>query len=65
MDYKIRKTKLEEMKFVEDAHRRSILEICSNDYTSNQIEKFAGVKYTSDIWAKSINNEFHISIEVN
>ena len=43
MDYKIRKTKLEEMKSVEDAHRRSILEICSKDYTSDQIEKFAGV----------------------
>ena len=53
------------MKSVENAHRRSILEICSKDYTSDQIEKFAGVKYTSDIWANSINNEYHISIEVN
>jgi len=65
MDYKIRKTKIEDMKAVEDAHRRSILEICSKDYTTDQIEKFSGVKYTSDIWENSINNEYHISIDVN
>jgi putative acetyltransferase len=64
MDYLIRKTSLEDMKSVEDAHRRSILQICSKDYSDEQIEKFSGVKYTSDIWANSINNEYHISIEV-
>jgi putative acetyltransferase len=65
MNYIIRKTKLEDMKAVEDAHRRSILKICSKDYTPDQIEKFAGVKYTSDIWENSVNNEYHIVVEVD
>ncbi|MBT4790185.1 MAG: GNAT family N-acetyltransferase [Halobacteriovoraceae bacterium] len=65
MDYKIRKTKLEDMKSVEDAHRRSILEICSNDYTLDQIEKFSGVKYSAEIWDNSVNNEYHIVVEVS
>lgn len=65
MSYIIRKTKLEDMKSVEGAHRRSILEICSKDYSADQIEKYAEVKYTSDIWENSINNEYHISVEVD
>ena len=65
MEYNIRKTELEDMKSVEDAHRKSILEICSKDYTPGQIEKFSGVKYTSDIWENSINKEYHIVVESN
>ena len=65
MNYKIRKSKIADMRSVEDAHRRSILEICSKDYTADQIEKFSGVKYTSDIWDNSINNEYHIVVEVD
>ncbi len=38
LDYVIRKTKLEDM---------------TKDYTPDQIEKFAGVKYTSDVWENS------------
>lgn len=63
MDYKIRKTKMEEMKAVEDAHRRSIKKICSKDYSPEQIEKFAAVKYTEDRWEHSINNDYHIVVE--
>jgi len=63
MNIKIRKTNLEDMKAVEDAHRRSIQNICSKDYTSHEIEKFSAVKYSTDIWENSIHNDYHIVIE--
>jgi putative acetyltransferase len=61
----IRKTKLEDMKSVEDAHRSSIQEICSRDYTEDQIESYSFVKYTLDRWENSVNNDYHIVVEVD
>jgi len=53
------------MNAVIDAHRRSIIEICSKDYTPEQITKFSEVTYSSDIWKNSVNNDYHVLIEVN
>lgn len=52
------------MKAVEDAHRRSIIEICSKDYSPAQIEKYSAINYSSEIWEKSINDDYHLVVEV-
>ncbi len=65
MNYLIRKTTIEDMKAVEDAHRRSIVEICSKDYSEEQIEKYSDVRYTPERWENSINMDYHISVEVD
>ena len=46
----IRKAKLDDMKSVMRAHTLSIEEICSKDYTSEQIAKWADVNYSNDVW---------------
>lgn len=65
MDYIIRKTKIEEMVSVMDAHSRSIRQLCSKDYNQDQVSKWSSVNYTESIWHNTINNEFHICVEVN
>ncbi len=64
MEYKIRKTKIDDMNSVEDAHRRSIIEVCSKDYTADQIAKYSAVKYSPEVWENSVNNHFHVVVEV-
>ena len=63
MNYVIRKTKLDEMTSVEDAHRRSIQQICSKDYSPEQIKYYSDVKYTEYRWKQSIENDLHLSVE--
>ncbi len=63
MNFNIRKTKLEDMAGVMDAHRRSILELCSKDYRPEQIQAWANVNYSKDIWQRNIELEFHYVIE--
>ena len=53
------------MKAVEDAHRKSIIKICSKDYSPDQIEKYSAINYSSENWEKSINNDYHLVVEVN
>jgi hypothetical protein len=50
MQYVIRKAKLDDMKSVMRAHILSIEEICSKDYTSEQVAKWADVNYSNDVW---------------
>ena len=64
MQYVIRKAKLDDMKSVMRAHKLSIEEICSKDYTSEQIAKWADVNYSNDVWQKSVLEEIHYVIEV-
>jgi putative acetyltransferase len=64
MQYVIRKAKLDDMKSVMRAHKLSIEEICSKDYTSEQIAKWADVNYSNDFWEKSVQEENHFLIEV-
>lgn len=65
MNYTIRKTKIADMQAVESAHRKSIIELCSKDYTPEQIDKYSNVKYTPDRWEASVNNDYHICVEVD
>lgn len=59
----IRNTLVEDMKAVMDAHRRSIIELCSKDYNDEQIKCWSTVKYSLDIWKCSVNDEFHLVVE--
>lgn len=53
----IRKGRLEDINKVMNIHRRSIRELCAKDYNQDQIEKWSDVKYTMDIWTKTINQD--------
>lgn len=54
---KIRKAEIKDMEAVNAAHRRSIREVCSKDYTSDQIEKWSDVTYSLDVWTNTVTNE--------
>lgn len=63
MEIKIRKSTIEDMSAVMDAHRRSSLELCSKDYSNEQVSLWSDVKYNSEIWENSVNNEYHLVVE--
>ena len=65
MDYLFRRARFDDMIEVMRAHRLSIKEICSKDYTPEQIEKWSDVKYTDEVWEDSVNKDFHYVIEVD
>ncbi len=53
----IRKASLQDKKSVEAAHIRSIREVCSKDYSKEQIEKWSALKYSDDVWDKTVNQD--------
>lgn len=59
----IRRSVREDMKAVMDAHRRSIVELCSKDYNDEQIKCWSSVNYNQDIWERSVNDEYHLVLE--
>ncbi len=61
----IRKSIIQDMEAVMDAHHRSIVELCSKDYNEEQIRCWSSVKYSDEIWRNSIENEYHLAIEKN
>lgn len=61
----IRKSKIEDIEQVMDAHKRSIVELCSNDYNEEQIDCWSNVNYSHDIWSRSVNDEYHLVVEKN
>ena len=63
--YKIRQAKIEDKVAVNEAHKRSIREVCSKDYNSEQIEKWSNVTYDDKIWENGIKNHFYYVVEVN
>lgn len=65
MKYKIRKSTLEDIYGVQEAHKRSIIEMCSGDYSREQIEKYADINYSKEIWEKSVTSEFLLVVEAN
>lgn len=65
MNYLIRRAKIDDMPEVIRAHSVSIKELCSKDYTPEQIEKWSDVNYSKEIWKTSVINEFHYVIEVD
>ena len=64
-NYTIRKGQISDMQMVEDAHKRSILELCSKDYTPEQIKSFSSVKYDYDIWVNSVTKDYFLVVEVD
>jgi len=65
MKYEIRKTTIEDMKMVEDAHRRSIIELCSKDYSKEQIKSYSNVNYSKEVWNESVTKDFHEIVITN
>ena len=65
MNYLIRRARLEDMQAVMRAHKLSIEEMCSKDYSPFQISKWADVNYQKEIWEKSVNSDLHYVIEVD
>ena len=59
----IRRTKFEDMTAIMDAHRRSIIELCSKDYNQEQINCWSSVNYNGKLWSQAITHDYHISIE--
>lgn len=53
----IRKAILQDKRSVEAAHIRSIREVCSKDYSADQIEKWSAIKYSDDIWHNTVNRD--------
>ena len=65
MNYTIRKSKIEDMNEVMDAHQRSIRELCTQDYNQDQIDKWSDISYCPEIWSKTVNDEYHLVVEVD
>jgi len=64
-DYIIRKSIFEDKVAVNEAHMKSIREVCAKDYSSEQIKHWSSLTYTDDVWTISVNNDFHYVIEKN
>ncbi len=64
MHYVIRKSKMDDLDEVIEAHKRSILELCSRDYTEEQVNRWSDVNYSLQVWARSVLHEFHWVVEV-
>jgi putative acetyltransferase len=65
MSYIIRKSQIEDKLDIQNAHRRSIRELCSKDYGAKEIEAWSSVIYTDDVFTNSVKNDCHIVIEIN
>jgi N-acetylglutamate synthase-like GNAT family acetyltransferase len=48
-----------------DAHVRSIREVCSKDYTSEQIAAWSGRNFRAQVWCRTIDRDFVWVVEVN
>ncbi|MEE6248822.1 MAG: GNAT family N-acetyltransferase [Bdellovibrionota bacterium] len=62
---KIRKTKLEDIDAVMRVHSSSIRDLCSNDYSEDQIQLWSAVNYDEGIWQNSVLREHHLVLEVD
>jgi putative acetyltransferase len=64
-NFSIRKSQIEDMLNIQDAHRRSIRELCSKDYSSKEINAWSSVIYTHDVFSNSLKNDCHLVVEIN
>lgn len=48
-----------------DVHVRSIRDVCSADYTPEQIEAWAGRKFKPELWCQSIDRDYVWVVELN
>jgi putative acetyltransferase len=65
MNYVIRNAKIEDMQGVMKAHKLSIEQLCSKDYSPDQISCWADVKYSTEIWESSVRDDLHHVVEVD
>ncbi|MBX3039781.1 MAG: GNAT family N-acetyltransferase [Bdellovibrionaceae bacterium] len=56
--FSLRRARHEDASSIITAHRRSIREICSQDYTPEQIEAWAGRNFQEDRWHKTMDRDF-------
>ncbi len=61
----IRRAKLEDKTATNDAHKRSIREVCSRDYNEEQIRIWSDVTYSDDIWENTVKNDICFVLEKN
>lgn len=65
MHSKIRKAQIEEKRSVNDAHVRSIREVVAKDYNHEQIEAWASLEYTDDVWQNTLVNDHYRVVEID
>ncbi|PIP94370.1 MAG: hypothetical protein COW00_00970 [Bdellovibrio sp. CG12_big_fil_rev_8_21_14_0_65_39_13] len=65
MKYIIREAQIHEKEAVNTAHVLSIREICSKDYSPEQIAGWSGVIYSDEVWINSLTNHFYRVVEVD
>jgi len=58
MDFIIRRAIHSDAEGIIDVHVRSIREICSKDYTDEQIEAWSGRKFKSELWIQAMDRDF-------
>lgn len=65
MNWIIRNAKVEEKPLVNEAHIRSIREVVARDYNQEQIDAWASLKYTDDVWQNSLANDHYRVVEID
>jgi putative acetyltransferase len=61
----VRKAKPEDAAYIHEAHMRSIHEVCSKDYSPEEVAAWGGRSFDPDRWLQSILNHHVWVIEVN
>ena len=57
MELKIRRAHHEDAANIINAHRRSIRELCSKNYSSEQIAAWSGVNFQEDRWCQTMDQD--------
>jgi putative acetyltransferase len=65
MNYLIRRPQIKDMIATQTAHQKSIYTLCSHDYTTEEIQAWGNVKYSEDIWQKTVNDDYALVVEIN
>lgn len=65
MKYKIRRGVIADMNAVMSAHKRSIQEVCSKDYTKEQTDLWSNVNYSLEIWERTITKDIFFVVEID
>ncbi len=65
MNFIVRKAEARDSRDMYEAHQRSIREICSNEYTPEQIHAWAGFEYSPTHWPETIQKDSVWVIEIN
>lgn len=63
--FNIRRAQHSDAQSIINSHVRSIREVCSKDYTPEQIEAWSGRKFKAELWCQTIDRDYVWVIEVN